>query len=64
MKTAYDRIGESAVDAEGFTVEIRAGRQPIPLVEVDVVGGIQALRLNAKVLDKALGDIAVVVRSF
>ena len=64
MKTVHKRKSESTIDAESFTIEIQAGRQPIPSVEVDVVGGTQALRLNTKVMEKAFGDIAVVVRSF
>jgi len=63
MKAAHKRISESTIDAEGFTIEIHAGRQPIPLEEVEVEGSTQALRLNTKVMEKALGDIAVVGRS-
>jgi hypothetical protein len=62
MKTVHKRISESTIDAEGFTIEIQAGRQPIPFIEVDVEGSAQALRLNTKVTEKALGDIAEVSR--
>jgi hypothetical protein len=63
MKAAHKRIGESTIDAEGFTIEIQAARQPIPFIEVEVEGSTQALRLNTKVMEKAVGDIAVVVQS-
>ncbi len=63
MRTAHKRISESTIDAEGLTIELHAGRQPIPFIEVDVEGSTQPLRLNTKVMEKALGDIAVVARS-
>ena len=41
--------GNDPVDAPVFAIEIDAGSEPVSLVEVLVVGGVKALRIDAEI---------------